>query len=283
MKDRIHPSTSSESTQYDDPPLSEEEQLAKKKQARAAVFRQIRMFALMLFVDIGLPLALYYILKMYISELLALIISGVPPLLHVIINFIIKRRVEVIGCICIFSFILSAVLTLISGNARLALLRDSTTTAVIATAFIITLIPLRTHWFKLYPMTFLIATQLMSEIPLEWTDVEGVRQSMSAPDFFWDKMHDFRRHAYIWTAIWGVSLYVEFLIKVIMIEATSLTVDQIMLYGTIVVFVIVVVTATTGTIASIRLRKRCSVFYNDWMKANDYTSHYKKTGTDNIV
>jgi hypothetical protein len=164
------------------------------------------------------------------------------------------------------------------------MLRDSTTTAVIGLAFVVTLIPIRTHWFKVYPLTFLITQQIMSELRVEWVDAEGVSNSISVPEFYWTHMHSFRRHAYIWTAVWGVSLLVEFAVKVIMIEGTSLTIDQIVLYGFIVVISIVVIISVVSTLASVRLRKECTAFHSDWIKANDYSSQFKKpAGSDDIV
>lgn len=164
------------------------------------------------------------------------------------------------------------------------MLRDSTTTAVIGLAFVVTLIPIRTHWFKVYPLTFLITQQIMSEMTVEWVDAEGVANSVPVPEFYWTHMHSFRRHAYIWTAIWGVSLLVEFAVKVIMIVGTSLTIDQIVLYGFIVVISIVVIVSVSSTLSSVRLRRECTAFHNEWMKANDYTSQFKKpAGDDNIV
>jgi uncharacterized protein involved in cysteine biosynthesis len=121
MDAHADPSISS-STQVDDSPISEGQTAAQKKQNRKVVYKQIWLFTLMIVIDIGMPLALYYILKPHVGELIALVISGIPPLLHVIINFIVKRRIEVIGCICIFSFIMSAVLSLISGKFLTALI-----------------------------------------------------------------------------------------------------------------------------------------------------------------
>lgn len=76
----------------------------------------IRPLATMLFFDVGIPLAIYYILKIWLSVVIALVLSGIPPLIRVIYVFWKTRKVEVLGCIIIVSFVLSAVLTLISGK-----------------------------------------------------------------------------------------------------------------------------------------------------------------------
>ncbi|KAI8096782.1 uncharacterized protein BX664DRAFT_258964 [Halteromyces radiatus] len=280
---KVHQVEGAVTNHYDDDDAT---RLAKQQQQKAtnkaAVFRQIRMFAMMIIIDIGLPLALYFILEMYTSQLIALIVSGIPPLLHVLVTFIIKRRIEVLGCICVFSFILSAILSLISGDARLALLRDSSTSAVIGTAFLITLIPIHTKWFTIYPLTFLIAQQMLSELPPKtWMDQYGVRHSLPVPEFFWTYYRGFRLHSRFCTAMWGVVLLTEFTIKVIMIEATSLSVDQIVLYGTIINVSILVSCATFSVISTIFIRRKCATFITEWLKVNDYTNHH--TATDENV
>ncbi|KAI9307247.1 hypothetical protein BJ944DRAFT_158395 [Cunninghamella echinulata] len=226
----------------------------------------------MLLIDIVAPFTLYYILKNYTTQLIALVISGVPPLLHVLVTFIYKRRVEVVGCICIFSFILSAVLTLISGDARIALLRDSFTTLVFSLFFLFTLIPIRTQWIRTYPLTFLIAQQMMSELPpIEWyDDVEEIKKSLPRPEFLWNYMPIYPKYQYISTFIWGSCLLLEFVIKVILIEATSLSVDDIYTYGTISMGVLIIFASVCSISLSVYLRKKCLVFINEWKKNHDY-------------
>lgn len=80
------------------------------------VFRYSRPLLSTLFIDVAIPLAIYYLLKNYTSILIALIVSGVPPLLHVIYGFIKYRKINILGCIFVFSFIISAVLSIISGT-----------------------------------------------------------------------------------------------------------------------------------------------------------------------
>ncbi|KAI8073416.1 uncharacterized protein B0P05DRAFT_588700 [Gilbertella persicaria] len=197
------------------------------------------LFYLFLF-DIGLPLALYYILKIWLSVLIALIISGIPPLLRVIYVFWKRRQVDILGCIFVISFILSAVLSVISGNVRLALLRDSTTTALISVMFFITLIPIRTKWFTVRPIVFMASQQIMAERPpIVWTDKNGEEHTTELMEMIWIHVHEYRKFCYIINALWAVFLMAEFVAKVIMIES-SLTVDQIVLYGNIMVIVVVV-------------------------------------------
>lgn len=64
---------------------------------------------------IGLPIALYFGLRNVHGTLYALLISGIPPLLHVIITFIRHRRLDFLGILVVLAFILSAVISLVTG------------------------------------------------------------------------------------------------------------------------------------------------------------------------
>ncbi|GAN05871.1 membrane protein [Mucor ambiguus] len=229
-----------------------------------------RPMFIMLFFDVGLPLAVYYILKIWLSILIALILSGIPPLLRVFYVFWKKRHIDILGCIFVFSFILSAVLSVISGDVRLTLLRDSTVTAVISFMFFVTLIPLKTRWFTIRPMIFLFSQQMMAEQPpVEWVDRQGEYHSMERMEFLWQNVSFYRRYCYILNVLWGFMLLGEFLAKVIMIES-SLDIDHIILYGNIIL-ISVMVSMTTGTlIASRFVRKRCIADGKKWHKENNY-------------
>lgn len=101
----------------------------EKKLTKSQVFKlywtYLRPTVLMLIINVGIPLALYYILKIWLTPLVALIISGIPPLLHVFYVFWKKRRIDVLGCIFVAGFIISAVLSAISGKfSRYSILLD---------------------------------------------------------------------------------------------------------------------------------------------------------------
>ncbi|KAG0173272.1 hypothetical protein DFQ28_011183 [Apophysomyces sp. BC1034] len=238
---------------------------------RNMIFRQVRSLALMIFIDIGLPLVIYYVAKMYIDPIIALVISGIPPLLHVLFTIIRKRRVDILGCIAVLSFVLSAVLSLISGDIRLALLRDSTTTALVGLMFLVTLIPLETKWMTIRPLTYLIGQQMMSEMPkVEWIDREGEHRQMDRMEWAWEFAPKFRRSCYIMTSLWGFFLMAEFGAKVAMIES-PLSIDSINLYGTIIVVVVMVGLTVLNIRMSMRLSKQIKVFAVEWRKEHDFT------------
>jgi hypothetical protein len=263
----------------------EDEEDEPKKLTRMEKFKEIMIVArpllVTLFIDAGLPLAIYYLCKQWLSQLVALIISGIPPLLHVIYVFWKRRRIDLLGCIFVIAFILSAVLSIISGDIRLAMLRDSTVTAVVSLLFLVTLIPLRTKWFTVRPLIFLISQQMMAGMPsTTWTDANGEKHELDRMEWVWLNCSVYRKYCYALSAIWGVLLMAEFVAKVIMIQST-LSVDQVVLYGNIIVIVVVVVMTTGTIIASRFITKRIGVIATQWRKENDFTvKKKKKTSND---
>ncbi|KAI9256230.1 hypothetical protein BY458DRAFT_519429 [Sporodiniella umbellata] len=240
------------------------------KEKMIASFVMFRPLFIMLIIDVGLPLAIFYILKMYISILIALILSGIPPLLHVIYTFIKRRKLDVLGCIFVVSYTVSAVLSLITGDVRLTLLRDSTVTALISVMFFVTLIPLKTRWFEVLPMVYLISQQMFAKLePITWVDAEGKERTRPVMEFCWEHVRVFRRYFYIITAAWSVLLMGEFVAKVVMIQST-LSVDQVVLYGNIIIIIVVVVMTTATMLYSHRMRKSTRADIEEWMKVNDY-------------
>jgi hypothetical protein len=80
----------------------EEEEKTKKltlKQMIALYWTFLRPVVFMLIINVGMPLALYYILKIWLSPQITLIISGIPPLMHLFYIFWKKQRADVLGCV----------------------------------------------------------------------------------------------------------------------------------------------------------------------------------------
>lgn len=79
--------------------------------------KQLAILAIMLAFDIGVPLALYYGLRDRIGLLYSLIIAGVPPVLWVLYKLIWKRVIDGLGIVLALSFILSGVVSLVTGKS----------------------------------------------------------------------------------------------------------------------------------------------------------------------
>lgn len=83
------------------------------------LLKQLAMLCIMLVFDLGIPLALYYGLRDKIGLLYSLIIAGIPPVLWVIYKLVWKRVIDALGVILSLSFILSGVISLVSGKLKL--------------------------------------------------------------------------------------------------------------------------------------------------------------------
>ncbi|KAI9302184.1 hypothetical protein BJ944DRAFT_167741 [Cunninghamella echinulata] len=228
----------------------------------------------MLFINVGLSLALYHATKGKVGEVYALIIGGIPPLLFVIFKFWQKRKVDIVGCIFVVAFIGSAILSVITGDARIALFRDATVDLLIAFIFWVTLIPINTRWFKMEPLIYLITKQMISEAPkIEWIETdqetgEEITHSQSSAEWIWNEVTFFRRFCYILTFIWGLVMSLNFAVKAIIILATSMTVDQIVAANSIIQIVITVTMTTGTTIVSAFCHKRISKKLNEFRETH---------------
>lgn len=111
--------------------------------------------------------------------------------------------------------------------------------------------------------------------PVDWTDIEGKKHSVERMEWIWQHCSIFRKYCYILCAIWGVMLMGEFVAKVIMIKS-SLTIDQILLYGNIIVIAVVVTMTIGTTIASRFVRLRITAQFKEWRKENDFTKKLPK-------
>ncbi|KAJ3343276.1 transcription initiation factor IIB [Gonapodya sp. JEL0774] len=202
--------------------------------------------------DVGVPLGLYYVLKIYLSNSLALIISGVPPLLRSIFKRIWYGRTDYVLIILLISFVSSAVLGLVTDNARLTLLDNAVTTGCIGFLFITTLLP------RIDPLVYTLfrgqipldrikrvaatlpASALRSQVEsseaerfeTERTSSTGYHFPSPDPDYFalyYKESISMRRDCVILTAFIGLSLLAHCAGIVILIVGTSLDIDTIML------------------------------------------------------
>ncbi|GAB5592615.1 hypothetical protein Unana1_07515 [Umbelopsis nana] len=200
-----------------------------KKEAR----KQWIALAFSLFVDVICPVILYYATRDYISQLAALLISSAPPAVMVIFKLIYYRKVDPLGLIIIFGFVLSAVISIIDSNPRVLLLRESIVTAATGILFLITLIPLKVGKIRLMPMTYGVTAQMMAAAPTIRYMKDGEMIEQTRTEFCWEWCKTFRFGMRLMTALWGCILLLEFMAKLIM-YFSSLTVDQMVLYGNVV-------------------------------------------------
>ena len=170
----------------------------------------------MILFDAVLPVVLYLILKKYLRETYALIISSIPPLIIITLGFIRNRRVDILGVMLALSFIVTAIVVTLKDDPRVHLLRRSVITGVIGTAFLITLIRIKIGSFKMRPMVFYFAKDMAtggtfgyssssSQLP-GLTEDEPIAERW---DRYWDSYSSFRHGFVVMTAVWGIGLLSE--------------------------------------------------------------------------
>ncbi|GAB5592617.1 hypothetical protein Unana1_07517 [Umbelopsis nana] len=208
--------------------------------------RQWLMLGLSMFVDVILPIILYYTLRNTLSQLAALLISSAPPAALVVFKVLYYRTVDPLGVIIVFGFVLSAIISVIDGNPRVLLLRESIVTGATGLIFLITLIPLKIGKIQLKPLIYGVTEQMMSILPPVEYVYKGEVIKQTRMEFCWQWSREFKKGTYILTAAWGVILFLEFVAKLIM-YFSSITVDQMVLYGNIVLGV------TLGTMGVVNI------------------------------
>jgi hypothetical protein len=167
------------------------------------------------------------------SALAALLISSAPPAINCVAKFFIYGKVDPIGLLIIFGFVLSAILSVIDGNPRLLLLRDSFVTCASGLIFLASLIPIKIGKLQVKPLTYGVSAQMMAAAPSIQYFVEGNLVEQSRSEFCWQWSRHYRRGMRAMTAVWGIALLLEFTLRLIF-YFSSMTLDQLVMWGNIV-------------------------------------------------
>ncbi|MER6416776.1 VC0807 family protein [Streptomyces humidus] len=151
-------------------------------------------------VDLGIPVGLYYGLTAAgVSDVLALTAGAVVPAVATLARFARTRRVDVLGAFVTTMLVLSIVVSLAGGSARLLLVRDGWLTAVAGLGFLVSLRGRR-------PLAFGFSRRLLERRTAggrDWDDL-------------WEEEPRFRRIWRVTTVIWGVGLLVDSGIRTLM-------------------------------------------------------------------
>ncbi|CAO3671450.1 unnamed protein product [Umbelopsis ramanniana] len=224
--------------------------------------QQFIFLGITFFVDVGMPIILYYSLRNSVSQLAALLISSVPPAAMSIFKIIWYRSVDPLGLVIIFGFVISAVISIIDGNPRVLLLRESIVTCATGALFLLSMIPFRIGKWSNKPLVYGVSKQMMSLLPPVKYVYQGEVVEESRLEFCWRWSPVFKRGMLVLNAAWGVLLILEFVAKLIM-YFSSLTVDQMVLYGNIILGVTLgtmgVFNGVYGRIIRIRSIAECKV------------------------
>jgi hypothetical protein len=165
---------------------------------------RIRQIAMMLVFDLGGPLLTFSLLRADgMSDVSALIISGICPALGIAISALVDRRLDIIGVVVLAGLVVGTVLGLISHNARLYLLEGAVPSLVFALACLGSLRASK-------PLIYRFAVELIGPDTPKGRDVIGA----------W-RYPGFRRAFQVITAAWGVAYLIEVAARLVVIEITS--------------------------------------------------------------
>ncbi|KAI7852688.1 hypothetical protein BDC45DRAFT_537245 [Circinella umbellata] len=239
------------------------------------IIRQFASLLVMLTIQVGIPLALYYGLRNKIGVVYALVISGIPPFLYVIVEFIRSRKIDILGCIIGGSFVISGAVSIASGDERAALIRDSAVAAVVGFFFLLSLIPLTTQWLVIRPLTFIMGQQMFSHVNYQWIDREGIPQQQNIMAWQWEHIRYFRWSMRIQSALWSFVLIMQLVACVLFVEATDMSVDDIVKYNNIITSAYTPIIITISVVAAIYGRKFEKRIGKLWIEENDFTDKFK--------
>ncbi|MFI5612457.1 VC0807 family protein [Amycolatopsis sp. NPDC051903] len=148
------------------------------KDFRASVFA--------LLVDVGAPVGGYYLLRAFgVVPVWALLLSGLPPALRVLYTALRRRRVDGMGLFVLAIVAVSVVTTLLTGDARLLLVRNA--------------------WFSTLAGFWLLASLFIARRPVTYEAARALLPGKGAQlDEAWEERPAFRRVWRVLAVVWGV-------------------------------------------------------------------------------
>ena len=199
--------------------------------------------------ELVFPVILYYVLRGFVSPLLALLLAGVPTAIVVIYKGIKERKVEMMGVLMLLGFAVSGILAAVQSDPKMYLLRESAMTLAMGIMLFLTLFPLRWRYHVLRPFMFYMARQIAISSNVLMNS-NTVRDHW---DWFWDYYSTFRYFLRGLTFLWSVGLVSEFLVRVVLISTLD-DVDDVVYYSNIYMFVVMLTLGTVTVVSALLLR-----------------------------
>ncbi|KAI9278748.1 hypothetical protein BDA99DRAFT_493056 [Phascolomyces articulosus] len=263
-------------------PDEKKKELDPKTRRKNRIRMILRFFTLIIF-DLGLPLTLFFVLNTYSTPVIAAICAGIPPLLRIIYTMIRHKRFDFLNGFVIATFAISAIVSAISGDIRVILLREAVMNVIMASAFLGSLIPIKTRWFQFYPLIHLIGREVFEAFPeIVWTDANGEQHEMMYAKWMWQQYNLYRKCCRVLTVAWGCMFIADAASRVAMVftgvdPVTIITVGMILSFSTLGVLILVTIIVFGW------LRKRCIQFTEQWLNANDYSSDEDEDEDDTLI
>jgi hypothetical protein len=160
--------------------------------------------AMILAFDLGGPLLVYTLLRSAgLSTVAALILSGIPPALGIVIGAVVDRRVDVIGVVVLAGLVVGTIAGLVTNNARLYLVEGAVPSLVFALACLVSL-------RSAQPLIYRFAVEILGPQSPKGREVTGA----------W-RYPGFRRAFRVITLGWGVAYLFEVAARLVIVAITS--------------------------------------------------------------
>jgi hypothetical protein len=190
---------------------------------RAKTGGRFRSMTMIVIFDIAAPLVAYNLLRSAgMSQVTALVLSGVFPALRVGYGLIRNRRLDVVGALVLGGIAVGTVLGLLTHNARLVLVEGSVPTAVFGVACLISLAAKQ-------PLIYSMALEFAGRDTARGREMTRLWQ-----------FEGYRRIFRTITAVWGVGFLVEAGLRVVIVYSTpigtSLAISKVMPFVFIGIF-----------------------------------------------
>jgi hypothetical protein len=185
-----------------------------------------RAFVALVALDVGLPLALFYGLRLAgVNQWLALVLGAAAPLVRIVLTAVQARRLETLSAFTLSILAAGTAIGLMTADPRLLLARESYLTGLVGLWTLSTLLARR-------PLLYDVTIRFMPE------------DAARAWEQDWAGSPRFRRTLRVMTAAWGGAFLVDATARVVM--AYTLPVDLVPFLSTalLVVLLIVIVQAT---------------------------------------
>ncbi|MFJ7726776.1 VC0807 family protein [Neobacillus sp. NPDC097160] len=180
----------------------------------------IQMIVISLVINGAIPVVVYNLLTNYYSSFVSLLIATLIPLADNLYHIVKYKKADAFGLFMLTGFILSLLAFVLGGNEQLILLRESMVTGLLGLIFIASL-------FFSKPLIYHFAIKFSAA---DAAEQKGKFQKN------WEIPY-FRTVLRIMTAIWGIALLGEAVVKIILVYelsiSTFLAVSQLIFYSVI--------------------------------------------------
>lgn len=168
----------------------------------SAARKSFRSMAMMLLLDIGLPVGTYYLLSAFgMADWLALTLGGLVAGLRAVFSIVRERRLDGFAVFILALFAFGLVMAFVTGDARFVLAKDSVGTGLAG------LIMFATCFFG-RPLVFYSSRKFLAG---------NNPEKIAAYDDLWATQPGFRSAMRQMTVLWGVGLTGEAIVRVVLI------------------------------------------------------------------